>query len=98
MAELDQALTYFGISQNQIKTVVPITSGHINNTFKVETKGESCFILQTINNSVFKEPEQIAHNIRLVADHVVKNHQGYKFTVPVKGRDGKDLFFDSQGK
>lgn len=72
-----------------------IGTGHINRTYKLE--GSNSFILQRINNQVFKKPEIIESNIRLAADHLRTNHGGYFFMEPIPNSAGKGLTYDSDG-
>jgi len=65
-------------------------SGLINRTWTV-IKANEKFILQRINQQIFKQPEYIAHNIRLVADYLYKNFQEYLFVAPVKTISGGDI-------
>jgi len=67
-------------------------SGHINNTFLVQTRNESQLILQRINTAVFKEPAAIALNQRMAANYLSLHHPEYLFITPVQTVDGKDLF------
>ena len=82
----ERILKEFGITTNaQVK---PFGSGLINNTWLVTDKGKD-FILQRINEHVFKTPMDIAANIRLI-DDVGKLYPDGSFEV--LGRmDGSDL-------
>ena len=70
--------------------IKPIGNGLINTTWLV-SNGKSDFILQKINTDVFKHPESIAKNIRLLANYLHKNHPGYLFAVPLKTIDSKEM-------
>lgn len=48
-----------------ITSVAPYGNGHINNTFLITTKNNK-YILQGINTSVFKKPQAIIDNIKLL--------------------------------
>lgn len=51
----------------------PFGNGHINDTYLVEfdEKGvPTNYILQRINDNVFKQPEHVAHNIEKTLDHL----------------------------
>lgn len=70
--------------------------GHINDTYLVES--DPRFILQRINNNVFKRPDMVMKNILLVTEHIRKkiisnngdpNREG--LTV-VKTLDGKEYY------
>lgn len=56
----------------KIRTISPFGSGHINDTYLVETSGPppGSFILQKINTSVFRDPEGLIRNILLVTGHI----------------------------
>lgn len=91
---LQKILKAFGVEDAE---AMPFGSGLINRTWKVCTPGGN-FILQKINDQVFRQPEDIAHNIRLIADYLKKNHPDYFFISPVASNSGEDLvFFEGEG-
>jgi thiamine kinase-like enzyme len=49
-----------------------IGSGHINDTFLVETTGGTRFVLQRVNTEVFKDFGGLMNNIRVVTQHLEK--------------------------
>ena len=71
-------------------------NGLINTTWLLETGG-SKFVVQQVNQLVFKSPADIAFNIRLIADHLEKYHPGYQFAAPVKTLDGSDMVKTASG-
>jgi Ser/Thr protein kinase RdoA (MazF antagonist) len=75
---------------DQSVQVTPFGSGLINHTWKI-TKDHQSFILQRINQSVFKHPPDIAYNIDLVADHLQKNHPEYFFVSPMPSINGNHM-------
>jgi Ser/Thr protein kinase RdoA (MazF antagonist) len=85
---LEQILNAYGIDhRNSIK---PYGSGLINNTWKVtDHSGE--YILQKINHHVFTQPENIAHNIQLIASYLEKNYPEYLFVRPVKTTRNEEI-------
>jgi len=85
------ALKEYGFHSKEC-TVQPFGSGLINGTWKI-TKGDASYILQRINDKIFKHPEYIAANIRVVTHHLTINHPGYLFTAPVKTITGKEMAF-----
>lgn len=85
-----QIFKEFGIDRAAI--VKPFGSGLINNTWLV-TVGDNDFILQRINHHVFKKPEDIADNIRLIADHLKRTQSNYLFVSPLKTIHGNDMIF-----
>jgi len=76
----------------------PLGNGLINSTWivkQIHTNKE--FVLQQINTNVFKAPENIAFNIRMINDFLQKNYPDYLFTSPVKALNGKDMVISSEG-
>jgi thiamine kinase-like enzyme len=83
-------LNEFGIEPNA--SVKPFGSGLINNTWLISGNGNK-FILQRINQHVFKDPFDIATNIHLICDHFKNQHPGYLFPCPRKTVAGEDMAF-----
>src|SRR5439155_13484944 len=81
----------YGLKRENLN-IEPFGNGLINNTWTVDD-GDHKYILQRINNNVFKEPEAIASNIDLVAEWLRKNNPTYKFVVPVATADGRTLIY-----
>jgi len=70
--------------------VQPVKNGLIHKTWKLTTCGKE-FILQQVNDSIFKQPENIVYNTRLIAAYL---HQtSYKFIAPLTSGNGEDLLF-----
>lgn len=65
-------------------------SGLINTTWKVTDKNRA-YILQRINQDVFKHPEWIASNLRQIAGYLKTHHPDYLFAEPIKTLDNQDL-------
>ena len=86
----DRILKAFGINANT--KIKPFGSGLINNTWLITDKGKD-FILQRINDNVFKKPQDIATNIRLIDEYLEENHPEYLFATPYKTSTGDDMFF-----
>ncbi len=77
--ELDAALASMGVTDQT--DVSRYGSGHINDTFKVETKSGVRYILQRVNTDIFP-PEMLKANILRVTEHLRK--KGVK-SLEVKG-------------
>ncbi len=78
--DLNNILQKFGLENYSIRS---FGNGLINNTWIVENDShEKEFILQKINQNVFKTPQDIAFNIRLMADYLKHQHPTYLFTPP----------------
>jgi Ser/Thr protein kinase RdoA (MazF antagonist) len=70
----------------------PFGSGLINSTWKVTASGNS-FILQRVNDAVFREPEAIADNIRLVAIYLKEHFPAYPFIAPLIAAGGNEMVY-----
>ena len=70
----------------------PLLSGLINRTWKVSS-GEKDFILQQINDQVFKNPRAIADNIRMVDEYLKEHNPGYLFVAPLTTVNNEDIFY-----
>ena len=95
------------ISQSEsINAVEEYGRGNIHDTYlvKLNEEGES-FILQRINTQVFKRPDLIMHNLRLICEHVHDQKKfadsridsGWKMLHIIPTRDQEDFFIDSGG-
>ena len=65
-------------------------NGLINRTWKLESD-EHSYILQRINQQVFRQPDDIAHNIQQVAEYLSAQEPGYLFVAPLTTIDGHTL-------
>ncbi|MBZ5856750.1 phosphotransferase enzyme family protein [Flavihumibacter profundi] len=84
-------LPAFGISAEDVK-FEPFGSGLINTTWRIYN-GDSEYILQKINQAVFKEPRFIAENVRKIADYLHEHYPDYLFVTPIKTISNKELAF-----
>lgn len=82
-------LKLFGLFDAKCET---FGTGLINHTWKVYTE-DGNYILQKINDHVFKQPKDIAHNIRLVSNYLKENHPDYFFVAPIVAVNGNDVVF-----
>src|ERR1700712_5554224 len=89
-------LADFGLTQENSK-IEAFGSGLINNTWQVTTP-EKKYILQRVNQDVFTEPANIAHNIRVIADYLKQHYPEYLFAAPLVSINGDDLIYvDGKG-
>lgn len=58
--------------QNQVTEIKSFGNGNINDTFLVtlDCQGDNCFVLQRINTQVFRQPELVMQNMRILSDRV----------------------------
>jgi Ser/Thr protein kinase RdoA (MazF antagonist) len=75
-----------------VTAVRPFGSGHINETFLVETTAGE-YVLQRLNTAVFPDPEAVTANIRAVHRHL----RGALMPEPVAASDGQWLGWDQSG-
>jgi len=75
--------------------IEPLTSGLINNTWKVSCP-DAEFIFQRINHHVFKKPLEVAANIRMVARYLEEHSPGYLFVSPVVNSRGEDIHYEPE--
>lgn len=81
-----------------ISDIQPFGNGHINNTYKVTTKGEeSEFILQRINTDVFKNPQGIAKTHLHLEDTIFKSNHNLVIAKLIPTSTGENLFVDNEG-
>lgn len=96
-----EILAGFGLPQDC--PAVPMTGGHINDTFSVDTQ-EGRFVLQRINRFVFPSPEDIMENIIGVTEFLRAQleRQGgdpNRGTLAVRrAADGKGYYIDQNGE
>ena len=82
-------LKAFGLEPEHCQ-VEQFGSGLINNTLKISNKNEN-YILQKINVNVFKSPENIAENLKLIDNYLKKSHKNYLFAAPLPTINGEYL-------
>lgn len=92
---LDIILSSYGINKKDC-VVESFGNGLINHTWKVLYNNNE-YILQKINNAIFKTPWDIAGNFQLMEEYLSKNHPGYYFIAPVKTLDGKGMVENEHG-
>jgi len=84
----DEIFTAYGIDKNAEN--IALQNGLINSTWKIKHENEY-FILQKINQAVFKNPIAIASNVRLISDYLTKTNPHYLFVAPVKTINGDEM-------
>ena len=90
-------LKNFGIDTDNSE-INPLGDGLINKTWIVkEISTGKDFVFQQINVNVFKRPESITSNIRLINDYLNEKYPEYLFTSPVSALDGSDMIKSEDG-
>jgi Ser/Thr protein kinase RdoA (MazF antagonist) len=91
---VENVLKVYGIDPRKSE-IVSLTSGLINNTWKVSFGGKE-FILQRINDQVFRKPLEVAANIRMIDAYLTEHSPGYLFVSPVRNLQGDDIYFQEE--
>ncbi|WP_276090618.1 aminoglycoside phosphotransferase family protein [Pedobacter sp. JY14-1] len=85
----EQLLPLYGISQENA-VIQPYGAGLINHTWRISTDSRT-YILQRVNQAVFKHPEAIDKNLRMLKAHVAETYPGYLFVAPLPALSGETL-------
>ena len=85
-------LNAYGLTDSTVKTTA-FGTGLINNTWAV-TYGNSKYILQRINHNIFKQPNDIAANIRMIGDYLSTHYPEYLFVTAEKTLQQQDIVFE----
>jgi hypothetical protein len=78
-------------------SLLPIGSGLIHRTWKVEVGGGEAYILQQVNTAVFKDPEVIAGNLDRIGRYLHVQHPDYLFVGPMQKVGGGVFYRDEEG-
>lgn len=89
---LKSILQAYGLQQDKLN-VTTFGSGLINYTWRIKNTHKD-YILQRINDTVFKQPQAVAHNIQIISKYLRHHHPEYLFVVPVKTTAGEEMIFD----
>jgi Ser/Thr protein kinase RdoA (MazF antagonist) len=92
---LKEILSDYNLIQDQLE-VEPINNGLINKTWLVKNSHKN-FILQKVNHNIFKNPDAIACNIRMIADYLLKHSPEYLFISPIKTKHDEEMNYQ-EGK
>lgn len=96
---------FFAI-EGQPVSIEPFGSGHINDTYKIGTDMVSRpnYMLQRINNNVFRNVDHLMNNIDIVCKHIKKKLEDgggqqidSKVLTPIPTKEGKLYYQDEQG-
>jgi len=94
---MKEILFQFGLTEENFQ-VISFGSGLINTTWKVADKqGNAKYILQKVNQQIFKEPGDIAFNTRLIGNYMVEHSPGYLFVSPIVTIRGDELVKSDDG-
>lgn len=88
---IQKILSEYDISLKHLKVEV-INNGLINKTWSIENP-DGKFILQRVNDTIFKQPSAIAFNLRKVSDYLKKTYPDYLFVSPIKTNENEEMVF-----
>lgn len=101
-SNIDEVIANY-FNSNEIVSYQRYGSGHINETYLLKASDGVLYILQKVNTSIFKNPEGIISNIKLVSEHIMRKCEK-------EGRDpsratlkiiptinGRDMYVDTDG-
>lgn len=92
----------FFLYEGEFVEANPYGEGHINETFLVETTKKT-YILQRVNNTVFKKPQQVIDNIEAVTEFlreiIIKNggNPDRETLTLIPTKDGNKCYIDEEG-
>ncbi len=90
---IGSVLEKYGYDAGQI-TSQKFGTGHINSTYLISIRGkDQKFILQSINQNVFKNPLVIAENVRLVGEYLKEHYPSYLFVGSIPTLSGEEMAF-----
>ena len=78
----DSVLPLYGLDESKC-SVMAFGNGLINHTWKVSCENKD-FLLQKINQQVFKKPEDIMDNFRLLTEYFKQHYPDYLFVAPLQ--------------
>ena len=84
-------------SDAEITSTVKIDTGHINNSFLVTTASNDNFILQKINQNVFKIPAWVIDNLIRINKHLIASDYPYKVAKLRYTINNKPFYYDKTG-
>jgi thiamine kinase-like enzyme len=92
--ELQNILKAYELDGHQY-IITPLGNGLINRTWTVsEINAKENYVLQKLNTSVFKRPNDIAANIRHIAAYLAHHNPEYLFIAPLKTAGAEEMYFD----
>jgi Ser/Thr protein kinase RdoA (MazF antagonist) len=86
--ELSKVLQLFGFGEEV--RVEPYGSGLINHTWRLHRQQHQ-YILQKINDKVFRNPSAIADNMDMLSEYLQLQYPHYFFVSPLPATDGRKL-------
>ena len=90
--EIKQIASVF--SEAEIASVVKIDTGHINSSFLITNVRNEKFVLQEINQNIFKNPEWVIDNLIRINDHLSASVYPYRIAKLRYTKNNKPSYYD----
>lgn len=84
---VEKVLDAYGLTGGSVE---PLGNGLINRTWKVAAH-EGQYVLQRVNENVFRQPQNIAFNLKSIESHLAEHHPAYLFTKPLASVRGEEM-------
>ena len=91
---LEFVIRRYGLKRDELH-MSPLGNGLINSTWKLSVDGKD-YVLQKVNDEVFKKPEDIDKNLNLIAAHLQQYYPQYNLLQPIFALDGSTLVQKSE--
>ncbi|MBP6688252.1 MAG: aminoglycoside phosphotransferase family protein, partial [Lacibacter sp.] len=91
---LEFVIRRYGLKRDELH-MFPLGNGLINSTWKLSVDGKD-YVLQKVNDEVFKKPENIDWNLNLIAAHLQQYYPEYNLLQPIFALDGSTLVQKSE--
>ena len=73
----EKIFAHYGLNENDFN-IEPIGSGLINATWRIKSRDQD-YILQKVNDAVFKNPEKISNNVQKISQYLQIHYPKYLF-------------------
>ena len=95
---LENICSEFNLDKQNVVSIQLFGSGHIHDTYRVETNGNIDYILQKINVNIFKDVPLMQANIERVVNHLKKNNNAKRQILQMlPARNGLSYLRDEDG-
>ena len=83
---------------HRVEAIAPYGTGHINDTYRLVLEGAPVYLLQRINQQVFRQPETVMANIQTVYRHLARFSELDCLLQPLPATDGRPFYRDARGE
>ncbi len=86
---IDKILSSYDLHEKKFD-IEQISFGLINQTWRLRNSQDD-YILQRVNDNVFKQPHAIASNLGMLSDYLLEHYPDYLFPVPIKTKTNEGM-------